>query len=313
MNICLDINHFKSSHKTAVTVGTFDGLHLGHQWIFDELKAQAKNLGLRTVLVTFSPHPAEVLKTKEVQLISSLQEKIDVFQSLKIDYMVVIPFSMEVANTEYSEFVEKYLLEKLNMQHLVFGHDHAFGKGRKGTFPLLQSLGKERTFSVSQVEPFSLDGITISSSLIRKEISAGKVEQANHYLGHPFSLFGKVVEGDKRGRELGFRTANIESMQLMKLIPRVGVYFVSVRHEGNTYFGMCNVGYNPTFDGQECRIEVHIFDFDADIYEDEICLYFLQKIRDEKKFANKDDLRVQLKRDEHICRTIIQTTSITGG
>lgn len=313
MNIYLDINHFKSSHKTAVTVGTFDGLHLGHQWIFNELKAKAKELGLRTVLVTFSPHPAEVLKTKEVQLISSLQEKIDVFKSLKIDYMVVIPFSMEVANTEYDDFVEKYLLDKLNMQHLVFGHDHAFGKARKGTFARLQNLGKERTFTVSQVTPFELDGQPVSSSLIRKEILAGHLENANHYLGHPFSLFGKVVEGDKRGRELGYRTANIESMQLLKLIPHVGVYFVKVRLEENNFYGMCNVGYNPTFDGQECRIEVHIFDFNQDIYEEEIGLYFLKKIRDEKKFIDKGALRSQLETDEQVCRTIIQTMSITGG
>lgn len=313
MNIVLDIDQFTTSRPTVVTVGTFDGLHLGHQFIFDELCAIATANQYRTVLLTFSPHPAEVLKTKEVRLISSLNEKIEVFRSMKIDYMVVLRFDQQTAGLTYTEFTDQILIGKLKMKHLVFGYDHTFGKGRQGTFSNLQRLAEERTFAVSQVRPFQVNGVTVSSTVIRHQIATGEIDAANRYLGHPFSLFGKVVEGDKRGRELGYRTANIETFSTQKLIPGVGVYLVQIRMNGDVFHGMCNVGFNPTFDGQERRIEVHIFDFDADIYEDEIGLYFLAKIRDEQKFESKEALAAQLAQDEKTCRAMIENARISGG
>jgi riboflavin kinase/FMN adenylyltransferase len=310
MNIHLDINEFKSSQKTVVTVGTFDGLHLGHQAIFDELKAVSKTQHLRSVLLTFSPHPAEILKTKPVQLISSLEEKIDVFRSLKIDYMVVIPFSLEFSNLTYVDFVKRYLLEKLNMAHLVFGHDHAFGKNKEGSYLNLQKLGKELNFSLSKVAPFLLNAEIVSSSKIRLAILSGQISLANKLLGHPFSLFGKVVEGDKRGRHLGFPTANIESLLKHKLLPELGVYFVKVLINGSLSYGMCNVGYNPTFNGQDKRVEVHLFNFNKEIYEEEMGIYFLEKLRNEVKFANKEDLINQLVLDKKHCEAIMAKLAV---
>lgn len=306
MKVYRNISEIKTPGESVATVGTFDGFHLGHQSILEKIKQIAAAKNLLSTIVTFDPHPKKVLGNNagEVSILTTTEEKLRIFREAQIDQVAVIPFSREFALTPAAEFVRKILVEKLAVKEMVIGHDHHFGRNRQGGLEELQQLGKEWQFSVSRVPGFSLNGELISSSLIRKLLEAGEVEKAARYMGRPYSLFGVVVKGDGRGKKMGFPTANIDPHHEDKLIPARGVYAVDVVMENLLYKGMMNIGTRPTFEFDSLTLEVHIFNFDAQIYGKPLEVRFKKFIRRERKFSGMEALREQLLNDKHICENI---------
>jgi riboflavin kinase/FMN adenylyltransferase len=296
----IDINE-----KTIVTIGSFDGIHLGHEKIFSDLKKIGKRENLKTVVITFFPHPAEILANRFVGLITLPEEKMEIIKSHNIDYLIIFPFSETIANIHYDDFVRDILIDKVCMNYMLVGYDHTLGKNREGTFNNLQSLAKTLTFGLSKVEPLELNEFIISSTLIRERITKGKVDKVPELLGRFYSVEGIVVHGDQRGRTIGFPTANILIDCIRKALPKSGVYAVDVEIDGKTFLGMCNVGKNPTFGAlKQIRVEVHILDFNRNLYEKKIKVNFLKYIREEKKFGNKEELQAQLEIDAEFIRKI---------
>ncbi len=299
MNIYKNINEIKFDVNTAVTIGTFDGLHLGHRQIFETLFKKAKETGGRNFVVTFEPHPRTIVNSgSKVNLLTLFDEKMHVFEEMGVENVLIINFTKEFASTEYSEFIEKYLINGIGTNNVIVGYDHKFGKDRGGNEECLRSYGEENNFEVTVVPPFSVDGTTVSSSLIRKILLNGEVELAEKYLGRYYLLRGNVIHGLSRGREIGFPTANIIPLHVNKLVPEKGVYLVSAIVEEKTFYGVMNIGTRPTFEnGEEVHLEIHILNFEKDIYDKEVCVNFIKRIRDERKFESVDDLKNQIKND----------------
>ena len=252
-------------------------------------------LGLRKVL---GP-PSNNLK-----LLTSLEEKIELFEQIGIDMVQIIPFTTEFSKLSYKEFVENILVAKLKVKEMVIGHDHHFGRNREGGIDKLKDLGKELGFSVQQVAPLTENGDVISSSLIRQLLEEGKIKNANEFLGRLYNIRGKVIEGDSRGKEIGFPTANIQPDDPDKVVPQKGVYAVEVIHKDKKYKGMMNIGNRPTFNFDPLTLEVHIFNFNVYIYGDILNISFKKYIREEKKFANMDELINQLQKDKIKCENV---------
>ena len=286
-------------------MGTFDGVHLGHIHIFNKLKAKAKEINGESVVLTFWPHPRFVLgKTDRdsVKMINTLDEKIKLIEKQGIDALIIINFTKDFAKLSSCDFIEKYLYEKLKIKSLIVGYDHHFGKNRDGSYEVLKSCALQYNFSIEKVPPFIVNNEIISSTLIRKAITEGNIEKANTYLAKYYFFTGKVVAGQKIGRDLGFPTANIELSENYKLIPPIGVYAVEVKIQGKIYQGMLNIGYRPTINNAKTTrsIEVHIINFNQNIYNKEIKVYFHKKIRNEIKFHSLDRLKQQLTLDKTI-------------
>ncbi len=285
-----------------VTIGTFDGVHLGHRIVIERLKEYAKKYGGETVIFTFYPHPRLITSPEEtnLRLLTTLEEKKQHFAELGIDHLIIYPFTKEFSELTYTEFVKQILVDKIGTHCLVVGYDHKFGKNREGGFEYLQQCASKYNFEIEKLEPLLIDNIHISSTRIRQALQDGDIKTANHYLGYEFTLHGSVVEGQRVGRKIGFPTANIESSDVHKLIPGYGVYAVKITLEGKKYNGMLNIGTRPTFNqnADSRSIEVNIFDFDGDIYNKEITLFFVDKIRNEQKFSGVDTLVKQLKKDK---------------
>ncbi len=296
-----EINRFKA-HKPVVTIGTFDGLHLGHQKVLNRLIDFARSHGGESVVFTFYPHPRLVIAPDEtnLRLLTTLEEKKELFARSGIDHLIIFPFTKEFSQLTYSEFVEQILVKKMNTHCLVVGYDHRFGKNREGGFEYLQNCANKFGFEIEKLEVLLVDEAHVSSTHIREALEKGDVALANKFLGYQFTLHGTVVEGERVGRKLGFPTANIEASDPHKLIPGYGVYAVEVLLSGKKYGGMLNIGSRPTFNknADNRSIEVHIFDFSGDIYNKEITLVFAGKIRNEKKFSSVDALTEQLKKDK---------------
>ncbi|WP_372773681.1 bifunctional riboflavin kinase/FAD synthetase [Mangrovibacterium sp.] len=301
MKIYHDINDFHVE-KPILTIGSFDGVHLGHLEVISRLNEIAKQKNGESVIFTFYPHPRLVLFPDEgnLRLLTTLHEKIRLFEKAGIDHLVIYPFTKEFSQLNYTDFVREILVEKLNINSLVVGYDHKFGKNREGSFDMLLSLSKEFNFELEKLDVLLIDNTNISSSKIRESLQNGNVARANSYLGYPYTLHGTVIEGQKLGRKIQFPTANILASDPHKLIPGYGVYAVFVLVGGKCYEGMLNIGTRPTVNSNADHrsIEVHILNFDGDLYHKEIELEFISKIRDEKKFASIDDLRVQLEEDK---------------
>jgi riboflavin kinase/FMN adenylyltransferase len=308
VKIHTDINSFKA-HKPVVTIGTFDGLHMGHQKVLNRLIDFARSHGGESVVFTFYPHPRLVIAPHEtnLRLLTTLNEKKDLFARSGIDHLIIFPFTKEFSQLTYSEFVEQILVEKMHTHCLVVGYDHRFGKNREGGFEYLQNCAEKFGFEIEKLDVLLVDEAHVSSTHIREALENGNVALANKFLGYQFTLHGTVVEGERVGRKLGFPTANIEASDPHKLIPGYGVYAVEVMISGKKYGGMLNIGSRPTFNknADNRSIEVHIFDFSGDLYNKEITLIFVGKIRDEQKFSGVEALTEQLKKDKVAAQKIL--------
>jgi riboflavin kinase / FMN adenylyltransferase len=296
----------------VLTIGTFDGVHLGHQKILQQLKKEAASVQGESVLLTFHPHPRVVISPQShgLKLIQSQDEKIEKLRKRGLDNLIVLPFTMEFSNLPAIEFVEKYLIGLLGVRKVVIGHDHQFGKNREGTIEFLQEMSKKHGFEVIEIPAQEIDEIKISSTKIRTAIESGEIEAATSYLGAPFELQGRVTEGEKLGRTMGFPTANLHIQNELKIIPETGVYCVEIALEdGALHYGMMNIGVRPTVSQQQTRsLEVHIFDFSDLLYGQTILVRFLSRIRDEQKFVSADALMNQLQKDEKNSREFIAAT-----
>lgn len=302
MEVYTDIEEFSGVDKPVVTSGTFDGVHVGHQKILDKLKEEAQKINGETVILTFFPHPRMVLNPDDhgLKLINTIDEKIDLLRDYNIDHLIVHPFTEEFSRLSSFEFVRDYLVNKIHTKKLVIGYDHHFGRNREGSFEHLKEFGPVYGFEVEEIPAQDVDSVSVSSTKIRKALEKGDISIANKYLGHEYSLQGKVVEGEKVGTEIGFPTANIQIKEKYKLIPSKGVYAVKVKHEGNTYKGMLNIGNRPTLksDDSDITVEVNIFDLKKDLYTEHLKVIFVERIRDEKKFDSLEELQSQLKIDK---------------
>ncbi len=309
MQVYHNFDEITRNVNSVVTVGTFDGVHLGHMKIIDRLKEVARKENMRPVLLTIYPHPRIVLQKPvngELKLITTMEERKRVFASLGIEHLLIVPFTKEFAKTPPESFVKDYLHGKVGMKKILIGHDHMFGRDREGNEDLLRRLGNELDFSIEKIGPYQEGDTVISSSKIRKAVQNHEVEFANKMLGYNFFVCGKVVRGDGRGRALGVPTANIKPQEEHKLMPGNGVYFVRSEIHGKQYYGMSNLGFRPTFkDEKELVLEVNYFDFDKDIYDDIVAVEFLRFIRNEKKFSGPEELKAQLDKDRQDCMNLI--------
>ncbi len=296
MNIIVTDKRYRATSPSILTLGNFDGVHLGHQRILKRVAKRAEQLGLPSVAYTFEPHPLKVVAPhKSPQLITTKEEKARLIASFGIDHLVLARFTKEFAAKHPLEFMKDILVGKLNVREMWVGHDYTFGKGKAGTVEYLKSHEQEFGFKVNIVPAYKKKGIIVSSSGVRRFIEDGKVEEAAGMLGRPYSISGKVIKGSKRGKGLGFPTANIRIEK--ELIPKNGVYSAYVLLEGREYKGAVSIGHAPTFGGNRLGVEVHILDFNMCIYGKEITIKFIKGLREEKTFKNQNLLAVQIKRD----------------
>jgi riboflavin kinase/FMN adenylyltransferase len=303
-----NIELFQPVPNPIVTVGTFDGVHRGHQQIFAAMREEAMRCGGETVVVTFYPHPRLVIHpdSKNLKFINTQERKYEIISQAKIDHLIIIPFTKEFSNLSSGEFVKRYLVEKIKMHQLIVGYDHHFGKDRLGGYNELKGFGKIHGFELREIPAMMIDGMPVSSTKIRKALNEGNIRLANSLLGYDYSISGKVVYGNRIGRTIGFPTANIEQDDEYKLISAVGVYACKIDYHGKIYKGMGNIGYRPTIDVGDLTIEANIFDFDEEIYGEHIIIYFIERIRDEVKFENLSALRNQLTIDRAKAMEILQ-------
>ncbi|MCE4567055.1 bifunctional riboflavin kinase/FAD synthetase [Maribellus sp. CM-23] len=309
MKIYHSLENF-AARQPVVTIGTFDGLHKGHQLILDKVKELASEINGETVVFTFYPHPRVITSPNEsnLRLLTTKEEKTKLFEKYGIDHLIIYPFSKEFAAMEYSDFVSKILVKQIGTKCLVVGYDHKFGKDRQGSFDYLERCAEKYDFKVERMDALAVDHDNISSTKIRAALQEGDIRKANHYFGHEFTLHGTVVSGKQLGRKLGFPTANIEASDKYKIIPGYGVYAVMVEIGGRQHKGMLNIGTRPTFNknADNRSIEVNIFDFSEDIYGQKITLNFIDKIRDEQKFSGVDALVQQLQKDQQAAIEILK-------
>lgn len=301
MNIFHSIAEFQKIKGAVVTTGTFDGVHIGHRKIIARLNEIAQKIKGESVLLTFHPHPRMVLFPDDhgLELITSMDEKIALLEEAGIQNLIIHPFTREFSRTTSIDFVREILVEQLGTEVLVIGYDHHFGRNREGRFEHLKEYGPLYGFKVEEISVQDVEDVAVSSTKIRKALSDGDVATAEKYLAHPFQLDGTVIHGDKLGRELGFPTANIQVDDATKIIPANGVYAVNVFLDNEKFKGMLNIGKRPTVNGNERRIEVNIFDFDREVYGEKIRLHLKDRIRDERKFDNVDQLKNRLEIDRN--------------
>ncbi len=298
---------------SAVTIGTYDGVHLGHRAIISTLVSDAKTRGLRSVVITFEPHPRLVLgKTNgaPIFLLSTLEEKLSALESLGVDCVIVIHFTKAFSETPAEVFVEDVLVKQIGLSEIVIGYDHMFGKNRGGSFETLARLAEKHHFTVRQIPEQKVDDHHLSSTAIRRFLESGEIENANKLLGAPYQLSAVVIEGDKRGRTIGFPTANLLPPNA-KLIPKHGVYAVEVELEEKRYRAMMNIGTRPTLQAQSgVSLEVHLLEFNGDLYGKSLTVRFLARLRDEQKFPSLDALKAQLERDKHAVQNFFSDVNL---
>jgi riboflavin kinase/FMN adenylyltransferase len=310
MELYRDLSEIKKPFDRAVvTIGNFDGMHLGHQLLFSEVVGRAYRNGGTSVVVTFDPHPLKVLRPDGIKLISSTEQKIELIRLAGIDALVIIPFDREFAKTPALEFVDDILIKKIGVTDLVVGYDYAFGRGREGNIDFLRRQGEEKGFPVTVVEAHYEDGMLVSSTRIRELVMEGRMRDVRKLLGRYYQIHGEVQQGRQRGgREVGFPTANLKVSE-EDLCPKKGVYVTQVIYDGRVYGGVSNIGYNPTFNENELVAETHIFDFNKDIYGHRIKINLLQHLRGEKKFSSVDELSAQIRKDIEIARQVLAEAS----
>lgn len=296
-------------NRPVATIGIFDGVHMGHRFILDHLKAQAKAHGGESVVVTLWPHPRIVLSQdlQEFKLLHTRQEKISELEHHGIDHLVIVPFNKEIASLTACDFVQEYLVDRLGIEVLLVGYDNRFGKDRKGDPEGLQRCAEKNRYRIEKLPEFVSDTGAVSSSIIREAILKGDLERAGKMLGYDYYLSGNIVEGNHIGRKMGFPTANIHPLDPNKLIPMNGVYAIRARLKGKMYNGMLNIGFRPTLDSAMAvkTIEAHLFDISGDFYDEEIIIHFVLRVRDEMKFSGLEALKQQLQKDKAIILALL--------
>tara|TARA_R110000796_G_scaffold37722_4_gene95316 strand:- start:214760 stop:215686 length:927 start_codon:yes stop_codon:yes gene_type:complete len=301
-----NINKFDNQHATAVTIGTFDGVHIGHRKLLDRLINDAKLFNLKSTVLTFFPHPRMVLQQDaNIKLLNTLEEKIKILEKIGLDFLMVYPFSRQFSRLSATEFVQQILVDGLNSKKIIIGYDHRFGRNRNADIKDLISYGKTFSFDVDEIPAQEIDDVSVSSTKIRKALEEGDIKTANLYLGYNYMLTGIVKKGKGLGRQLNFPTANIFIEEDYKLIPCNGVYVVKSEIENIPIYGMMNIGFNPTVSGTERSIEVHFFDFDNDLYNQKLQIDILDRIRDEHKFSSIEELKKQLAKDKKTSLSLI--------
>jgi riboflavin kinase / FMN adenylyltransferase len=294
------INDFKSTKKTILTLGTFDGVHVGHRKILDKLTQNVDHGKYESLVLTFFPHPRMVLKGKsEVKLLNTIDEKIELLDKIGIENLVIHPFDEKFSQLSAEEFVKTVLVDQFHIQKIIIGHDHRFGKNRTANIDDLINFGKQYNFEVEQISVQEINDVSISSTKIRTALTDGNMALANEFLGYDYFLTGIITKGKQLGRTIGFPTANLQIQENYKLIPQNGVYVVKSTINQKTVFGMMNIGFNPTVAGENLSIEVHYLDFDADLYDQKIKVSLLKYLRPEQKFGSFDLLKEQLANDKN--------------
>ena len=307
MKIYQSTINFSTNRKTIITIGTFDGVHLGHQSILKKVVEAKENNTYESSLLTFFPHPRMVLQQDtSIKLLNTIDEKAELLDKFGIDNLIIHPFDAAFSNLSAEEFVKEILIDRLNIHKIIIGHDHRFGKNRTADIGDLILFGKKYGFEVEQINAHEIDEIAISSTKIRKALMEGNIKLANQFLGYSYFISGKVIEGKKIGRTLGFPTANIQINESYKLLPKNGVYIVSSEINDIQYFGMMNIGNNPTLGENEQSIEVHYFDMSENIYNKKLKISILEHIRDEQKFNSLTELQAQLEKDKLFSLNYIQ-------
>jgi riboflavin kinase/FMN adenylyltransferase len=293
------IAKYDKVHSTVITIGTFDGVHIGHRQILKRLITNAKSGNLKSTVLTFFPHPRMVLqKDSDIKLLNTIDEKIRILETLGLDYLIIHPFTKEFSRLSATEFVRDILVNSLKTKKIIIGYDHRFGRNRDANITDLIAFGNTLDFEVEEIPAQEVDDVSVSSTKIRKALENGQIEIANKYLGYSYMLTGKVKKGKGLGRQIHFPTANLHIEESYKLIPKNGVYVVQSKIDGTVVSGMMNIGYNPTVSGDERSIEVHFFDFAGDLYDRKLQIDILARIRDENKFGSVEALKNQLIKDK---------------
>jgi riboflavin kinase/FMN adenylyltransferase len=301
-----NINEFNCKKSTIITIGTFDGVHLGHQKILKKLNVEAENNRLESSVLTFFPHPRTVLNPdSSLKLINTIEERISLFKKSKIDNLIVHPFTKNFSELDSEDYVKNILVDQLRAKIVLIGYDHKFGKNRTADINNLKEYGIKYNFKVIEIKAKEINDIAISSTKIRNSIKEGDIRLTNSYLGYEFSFFGKVVRGNSIGKTLGFPTANIKIGCDLKLIPKNGVYLIYTTINKKIIFGMMNIGIKPTTNKNTKSIEVNLFDFNQDLYDKNITIYIKQFLREEIKFDSLNELKLQIEKDKITCNSII--------
>ena len=307
MKVIYGIDNYKSLKSCALTIGTFDGVHVGHQKIIKRLVSVSKNKNLHPVVLTFFPHPRMILQSDtSIKLIDTLEEKIHLLKKLNIGTLIIHPFSKSFSRMTANEFVRDVIVKSLSVRYLIIGYDHRFGRNREATVDNLINCGFTYGFEVEKIEAKEIESVNVSSTKIRNAITTGDINKANKYLNRPFRITGKVVTGNGIGRKIDFPTANIFITEDFKLLPNDGVYFVKSSIKSRCFFGMMNIGFRPTVNGKVRTTEVHYFNFNENLYDKKIEIEVLDLIRNEKKFNSLEDLEKQLVSDKKLCENLIQ-------
>lgn len=299
LKIFHSINDFSSTKKTILTLGTFDGVHIGHKKILKKLTENTDNQKYGSLVLTFFPHPRMVLQEhSDIKLLNTITEKIELLEKIGIENLVIHPFDEEFSRLTAEEFVSNILVDRFHIKKIIIGHDHRFGRNRTANIDDLIAYGKEYGFEVEQISVQEINDISVSSTKIRHALLEGDMALANEYLGYNYFLTGSIVKGKQLGRTIGFPTANLKIDENYKLIPQNGVYIVKSIIDEQIVFGMMNIGFNPTVDGQKQSIEIYYFDFSADLYNQKISVSVLHRLRSEQKFDSLEFLKAQLQKDK---------------
>lgn len=303
---------FTSQKGTVVTIGTFDGVHVGHKKIIQRLLESTQANDWESLVLTFFPHPRMVLqKDTQIKLINTIDERATLLENQGLDHLVVHPFTKEFSRLTAEEFVQEILVNQLHVKKVIIGYDHRFGRNRKADITDLKRFGEQFDFEVEEISKQELEDVAISSTKVRKALDVGDIGLANNYLGYAIMLNGTVVQGKRLGRKIGYPTANLNITEDYKLIPAQGVYVVQCVIEGERQFGMMNIGTNPTVGGDKQTVETYFFDFDQDLYGKKLCIEVLARIREEKHFDSLEELKNAMKEDEAFSRSWIKTTAQT--
>ena len=306
MQVFENILEYKPSRESIVTIGTFDGVHIGHRKIITDMVAKGEKENLLSILLTFFPHPRMVLqKDSNIKMIDTINEKKKIFKKLGVEVLIIQPFTKDFSRMSAIKFTRDILVNSLKVSKLMIGYDHRFGRNREATVKTLKSFGLDYNFKVDEIPAQDIESISVSSTKVRKAIRSGDFKLVNKFLSRPFNLSGKIIKGDELGRKIGYPTANLKIFEKYKLKPQNGVYLTRTRLKKQTYFGMMNIGIRPTISAKNNQIETHLFDFNGNLYGHEMTLEILEKIREEKKFKSIEKLKIQLDIDKKHCQKLI--------